>query len=171
MAAELGADSHAAKRAGLLHDVGKALTHEVEGTHALIGADLAKKYGEPPGVVHAIAAHHNEVDPRTIIAILVQGADAISSARPGARRETLESYVKRLRQLEEIADGFPGVTKSYALQAGREIRIMVEPTEVSDAEASLLARDISKRIEKDLQYPGQIRVTVCRETRAVEYAK
>ncbi len=171
MAAELGADIHAAKRSGLLHDIGKALTHEMEGTHALIGADLAKKYNETPGVVHAIAAHHNEVEPRTIIAILVQAADAISSARPGARRETLENYVKRLRDIEAIADSFKGVTKAYALQAGREIRVAVEPTEINDNEASLLARDVSKRIEKELQYPGQIKVTVCRETRFVEYAK
>jgi len=171
MAAELGADPVAAKRAGLLHDLGKALTHEVEGTHALIGADLCKKYNEAPGVVHAIAAHHNEVEPRTIIAVLVQGADAISSARPGARRESLENYVKRLRDLEDIADSFRGVTKAYAIQAGREIRVMVEPTEINDNEASLLARELTSRIEKEVQYPGQIKVTVCRETRAVEYAK
>ncbi len=171
MASELGADVTAAKRAGLLHDIGKALSYEMEGTHALIGADLAKKYNEAPGVVHAIAAHHNEVEPRTIIAILVQAADALSSARPGARRETLENYVKRLKNLEGIADGMKGVVKAHAIQAGREIRIMVEPTEINDNEASLLARDVSKRIEKELQYPGQIKVTVCRETRFVEYAK
>lgn len=171
MAEELGADPVQAKRAGLLHDIGKALTHEKEGTHAAIGAELCKKYNEPPGVVHAVAAHHNEVDPRTIVAVLVQGADAISSARPGARRETLENYVRRLKNLEEIADQFKGVNKAYALQAGREIRIMVEPTEVSDNEAVLLARDISKKIEKEMDYPGQIKVTVCRETRAVEYAR
>jgi ribonuclease Y len=171
MAAELGADAHAARRAGFLHDIGKALTHEMEGTHALLGAELCKKYNEPPGVVHAIASHHNEVEPRTIIAVLVQGADAISSARPGARRETLENYVKRLRHLEEIADSFRGVTKAYAIQAGREIRIMVEPTEINDNEACLLARDVAKRVEKDVEYPGQIKVTVCRELRAVDYAK
>jgi ribonucrease Y len=171
MAAELGADAHAARRAGFLHDIGKALTHEMEGTHALLGAELCKKYNEPPGVVHAIAAHHNEVEPRTIIAVLVQGADAISSARPGARRETLENYVKRLRHLEEIADSFRGVTKAYAIQAGREIRIMVEPSEINDNEACLLARDVAKRVEKDVEYPGQIKVTVCRELRAVDYAK
>lgn len=171
MASELGADAHAARRAGFLHDIGKALTHEMEGTHALLGADLCKKYNENPGVVHAIAAHHNEVEPRTIIAVLVQGADAISSARPGARRETLENYVKRLRHLEEIADGFRGVTKAYAIQAGREIRIMVEPTEINDNEACLLAREVAKRVEKDVEYPGQIKVTVCRELRAVDYAK
>jgi ribonuclease Y len=171
MAGELGADPHAAKRAGLLHDIGKALTHEMEGTHALIGADLAKKYNEAPGVVHAVAAHHNEVEPRTIIAVLVQAADALSSARPGARREMLETYVKRLRDIEAIADSFKGVTKAYAIQAGREIRIAVEPTEVNDNEASLIARDVSKRIERELQYPGQIKVTVCRESRFTEYAK
>lgn len=171
LAAELGADPITAKRAGLLHDIGKALTQEVEGTHAQIGADLCKKYNETPGVVHAVAAHHNEVEPRTIIAVLVQGADAISSARPGARRETLENYVKRLRDLEEIANSFPGVIKAYAIQAGREIRVMVEPTEINDNEASLLAREVTNRIEKEVQYPGQIKVTVCRETRAVSYAK
>lgn len=171
MAAELGADINLAKRSGFLHDIGKALTYEMEGTHALIGADLCKKYGENPGVVHAIAAHHNEVEPRTIIAILVQAADAISSARPGARRETLENYVKRLRDIEAIADSFKGVTKAYALQAGRELRIAVEPTEINDNEASLLAREVTKRIEKEMQYPGQIKVTVCRETRFTEYAK
>lgn len=171
MAAELGADPEVAKRAGLFHDLGKALTHEVEGTHAAIGADLCKKHRETPGVVHAVAAHHNEVEPRTIIAVLVQGADAISSARPGARRETLENYVKRLKSLEEIADRFHGVSKAYALQAGREVRIMVEPTEVNDNEAVMLARDISKEIEKEVEYPGQIKITVCREIRAVEYAK
>lgn len=171
MASELGADAVAAKRAGFLHDIGKALTHDVEGTHAALGADLCKKHNEAPGVVHSIAAHHNEIEPRTIIAVLVQAADAISSARPGARRETLENYVKRLRKLEEIADGFDGVTKSYALQAGRELRIIVEPTEINDNEASMLARDISRKIEKEVQYPGQIKVTVCREVRATEYAK
>jgi ribonuclease Y len=171
MAAELGADPEPAKRAGLLHDIGKAMTHEKEGTHALNGAELCKKYNESPGVVHAIAAHHNEVDPRTIIAVLVQGADAISSARPGARRETLESYVKRLKKLEEIAQSFHGVTKCYAMQAGREVRIMVEPTEINDNEASLLARNVSKQIEKDVDYPGQIKIMVCREVRSIEYAK
>ncbi len=171
MASELGADVLAAKRAGLLHDVGKAVSHEVEGTHALIGSDLAKRYHESPSVVHAIAAHHNEIEPRTIVAILVQAADAISAARPGARRETLEHYVKRLKDLEDIAGAFPGVTKAYALQAGRELRIMVEPTEVNDNEACLMAREISQRIEREVQFPGQIKVTVCRELRVVEYAK
>ncbi len=171
MAGELGVDTQIAKRAGLLHDIGKALSYEMEGTHALIGADLARKCNESPGVVHAIAAHHNEEEPRTIIAVLVQAADAISSSRPGVRRESLENYIKRMQRLEAIADSFQGVAKAYAIQAGRELRIMVEPTEVNDNEAALLARDITKKIEQELEYPGQIRVTVCRETRAVEYAK
>jgi len=171
MAAELGGDVEIAKRAGLLHDLGKALSYEMEGTHALIGADLAKKCGESPGVVHAIAAHHQEEEPRTIIAVLVQAADAISSSRPGVRRESLENYIKRMQRLEAIADSFDGVAKAYAIQAGRELRIIVEPTEVNDNEAALLAREITKKIEQELEYPGQIKVTVCRETRAVEYAK
>ena len=171
MAAELGADIEVAKRAGLLHDIGKALSYEMEGTHALIGADLAKKCNESPGVVHAIAAHHHEEEPRTIIAVLVQAADAISSSRPGVRRESLENYIKRMQRLEAIADSFTGVAKAFAIQAGRELRIMVEPTEVNDNEAAMLARDITKKIEQELEYPGQIKVTVCRETRVVEYAK
>lgn len=171
MANELGADVQVAKRAGLLHDVGKAVSHEMEGTHALIGAELCRKYGESAPVVHAIAAHHNEEEPRTIVAVLVQAADAISAARPGARRESLESYIKRLEKLEEIAKSFQGVEKSYALQAGREIRIMVEPDRVNDNEAAVLAREVTKRIESELQYPGQIKVTVLREKRIVEYAK
>jgi ribonuclease Y len=171
MSSELGADLVAAKRAGLLHDIGKALSYEMEGTHALIGAELARKCNEAPGVVHAIAAHHNEEEPRTIIAVLVQAADAISSARPGSRRETLENYIKRMEKLEAIADSFKGVTKAYAIQAGRELRIMVEPAEINDNEAALLAREITKKIEQELEYPGQIKVTVCRELRAVEYAK
>lgn len=171
MAAEVGADVQQAKRAGLLHDIGKAVSHEVQGTHALIGAELCKKYGESAPVVHAIAAHHNEEEPRTLIAILVQAADAISASRPGARRESLESYVKRLEKLEDIANSFPGVEKTYALQAGREVRIMVEPEQVNDGEAALLARDVTKRIEDELEYPGQIKVTVLREKRIVEYAK
>ncbi len=171
MAAELGADVQVAKRAGLLHDIGKAISHEVQGTHALIGADLCKKYGESAPVVHAIAAHHNEEEPRTLVAILVQAADAISASRPGARRESLESYVKRLEKLEEIANSFPGVEKTYALQAGREVRIMVEPETINDGEAAALARDVTKRIETELEYPGQIKVTVLREKRIVEYAK
>lgn len=171
MAAEIGADVQVAKRAGLLHDIGKAVSHEVQGTHALIGADLCKKYGESAPVVHAIAAHHNEEEPRTLVAILVQAADAISASRPGARRESLESYVKRLEKLEEIANSFPGVEKTFALQAGREVRIMVEPEQINDSEAAILARDVSKRIENELEYPGQIKVTVLREKRIVEYAK
>ncbi len=171
MAAELGADVALAKRAGLLHDIGKAVTHEIEGTHALIGADLCKRYGESAPVVHAVAAHHNEEEPRTIVAVLVQAADAISASRPGARRESLESYVKRLEKLEEIAASFPGVEKTYALQAGRELRIMVEPERVNDNEAAVMARDITKRIEAEVQYPGQIKITVLREKRIVEYAK
>ncbi len=171
MAAELGVDTQVAKRAGLLHDLGKALSYEMEGTHALIGAELARKCNESPGVVHAIAAHHNEEEPRTIIAVLVQAADAISSSRPGVRRESLENYIKRMQRLESIADSFQGVAKAYAIQAGRELRIMVEPAELNDNEAALLARDVTKKIEQELEYPGQIRVTVCRETRAVEFAK
>jgi ribonuclease Y len=171
LAAELGADMETAKRAGLLHDIGKALSYEMEGTHALIGAELSRKCNENPGVVHAIAAHHNEEEPRTIIAVLVQAADAISSARPGVRRETLANYVKRMERLEEIADQFKGVTKAYAIQAGRELRIIVEPTEVNDNEAALLAREIAKKVEQELEYPGQIKVTVCREVRSTEYAK
>ena len=171
MAAEVGADVTLAKRAGLLHDIGKAVTHEVEGTHALIGAELCKRYGESAPVVHAIAAHHNEEDPRTLVAVLVQAADALSASRPGARRESLESYIKRLEKLEEIANSFAGVEKTYALQAGRELRIMVEPERINDNEAAVLARDITKRIETEVQYPGQIKVTVLREKRIVEYAK
>ncbi|MDI3540839.1 MAG: ribonucrease [Thermosediminibacterales bacterium] len=171
MAGELGADINIAKRAGLLHDIGKAVDHEMEGSHALIGADLAKKYRETSEVIHAIAAHHNDIEPQTIEAILVQAADAISAARPGARRETLEAYIKRLEKLEEIADSFKGVEKAYAIQAGREVRIMVKPEDVSDLEASQIAREIAKKIEQDLEYPGQIKVNVIRETRAVEYAK
>lgn len=171
MASEIGADITIAKRAGLLHDIGKAVTHEVQGTHALIGADLCRKYGESAPVVHAVAAHHNEEEPRTLVAILVQAADALSAARPGARRESLESYIKRLEKLEEIASSFQGVEKSYALQAGREVRIMVEPERINDNEAAMLAREITKRIEDELEYPGQIKVTVVREKRIVEYAK
>ena len=171
MAAELGLNAKQAKRVGLLHDIGKAVDHEVEGPHALIGAKLAKKYGEPPRVVHAISAHHEDVAPTSVIAVLVQAADTLSGARPGARRETLESYVKRLEELERIAESFGGISKSYAVQAGRELRIIVESETVSDAEAVLLSRDIAKKIEESLSYPGQIRVTVIRETRAVDFAK
>ena len=171
MAAELGVDAQLAKRAGVLHDIGKAVSYEMEGTHAAIGAELAKKYGEPPAIVHAIAAHHAEEEPRTIVAVLVQASDAISAARPGARRETLETYIKRLKQLESIADSFEGVDKSYAIQAGREIRILVDPNKIDDDAAALLARQITKKVETELEYPGQIKVTVLREVRSVEYAK
>lgn len=171
MAAELGIDVKRAKRAGLLHDIGKAVDHEVEGSHASIGADLAKKYGESPVIVHAIAAHHEDVSPDGVLDVLVQSADALSGARPGARKEMLESYVKRLEDLEKIANSFKGVEKSYAIQAGREVRIIVNSGVISDAEAMIVSKDIVKKIEQELTYPGQIRVTVIRETRAVEYAK
>ncbi len=171
MAAELGAQAKVAKRAGLLHDIGKAVDHEVEGTHARIGADLARRYQESPEIVQAIASHHEEVEPKSVEAVLVLAADAISASRPGMRRETLESYVKRLERLEDVADSFPGIQKSYAIQAGREIRIMVEVEKVDDAQAVQLAREVSKKIEKELEYPGQIKVTVIREKRAIEYAK
>jgi ribonuclease Y len=171
MAAELGLNVKQAKRAGLLHDIGKAVDHEVEGPHAIIGADLARKYGESNEVVHAIAAHHEDVQPESILAVLVQASDTLSGARPGARQEMLESYVKRLEGLEKIAMSFDGVSKSYAIQAGREIRIMVEGKTVDDDHAFIICRDIAKKIEKELTYPGQIKVTVIRETRAVEYAK
>ncbi len=171
MAAELGLSVKQAKRAGLLHDIGKALDHEVEGSHAKIGADIARKYGESGGIVHAIAAHHDEEKPEGLLDVLVQASDALSGARPGARREMLETYVKRLEDLEKIANSFLGVEKSYAIQAGREIRVIVQNERVSDEDAVILARDIAKKIEKDLTYPGQIRVTVIRETRVVEHAK
>jgi len=171
MASELGLNVKQAKRAGLLHDIGKAVDHEVEGPHALIGAELAKKYNESPHVIHAIAAHHEEIQPESVLAVLVQAADMLSGARPGARQEMLESYVKRLEDLEKIATSFEGVTKSYAIQAGREIRIMVEAKIVDDDRSFLICRDIAKKIEKELTYPGQIKVTVIRETRAVEYAR
>lgn len=171
MAAELGLNEKHAKRAGLLHDIGKAMDHEMEGPHALIGADLAKRYGESSLIVHSIAAHHEDVAAEDILAILVQAADALSGARPGARKELLETYVKRLEDLERIASSFPGISKAYAIQAGRELRIIVESETVSDSEVVLLSRDIAKKIESQLSYPGQIRVTVIRETRAVEYAR
>jgi ribonucrease Y len=171
LASELGTDVQLAKRCTLLHDIGKAVTHEVEGSHALIGAEIARRLKEPPEVCHAIEAHHGEVEQRTIEAVLTQTADAISGARPGARRETIESYVKRLERLEQIAMEFPGVEKVYAMQAGREVRVMVKPEDVDDLQAEVVARDIAKKIEEELQYPGQIRITVIRELRASSYAK
>jgi len=171
IASELGLNAKVAKRAGLLHDIGKAVDHEIEGPHALIGADLAKKYGESGRVVHAIAAHHEDESPHDILPILVQASDALSGARPGARREMLANYLKRLEDLEKIAKSFAGVEKSYAIQAGREVRIIVDNQKITDDAATMLARDIAKKIETELSYPGQIRVTVIRETRAVEYAK
>jgi Predicted HD superfamily hydrolase len=170
MASELGLSVKTAKRAGLLHDIGKAVDHEVEGPHAAIGAELAKKYGESPKVVAAIGSHHDD-NPTNIYGVLVQAADKLSAARPGARREMIESYVKRLEELEKIARDFPGVEKCYALQAGREIRVMVGNKSVTDEDAVVLSKDIARRIEKDLSYPGQIKVTVIRESRAVEYAR
>lgn len=171
MAAELGVNVKQAKRAGLLHDLGKAVDHEVEGSHAVIGADLARKYGESPKIVHAIAAHHEDEKPSTILAVLVQAADALSGARPGARREMMESYVKRLEDLERIATSFDGVQGSFAIQAGREIRVMVSSDKVSDEQSVLLARDIAKKIENEMTYPGMIKVNVIRETRTTEYAR
>jgi ribonuclease Y len=171
MAAELGLNVKQAKRAGLLHDIGKAVDQESEGVHALIGADLAKRFGESPKVVHVVAAHHEDVPPESIIAVLVQAADTLSGARPGARREMLETYVKRLEDLEKVALSFAGISKSYAIQAGREIRLIVESEKVNDEEAALMSREVAKKIEQDLTYPGQIKVTVIRETRAVEYAR
>ena len=171
MASELKLDFNLANRIGLLHDIGKAISHDVEGTHSKLGVDLARKYGENETVCHAIESHHQDVEPRTLLAVLAQAADAISASRPGARRETLEIYIKRLEKLESIADSFKGVAKAYAIQAGREIRVMVQPDKITDAQAAVLARDITKKIEEGLEYPGQIKVTVIRETRAVEYAK
>jgi len=171
MAAELGIDIKQAKRAGLLHDIGKAVDHEIEGSHAIIGADLARKYGESPEIVHAIAAHHEEEKPDTVLAVLVQAADALSGARPGARREMLETYVKRLEDLERIGTSFTGVTSCFAIQAGREIRVMVSSDAVSDAQSHVMAKDIARKIEDEMTYPGQIKVNVIRETRATDYAR
>ncbi len=171
MASEIGADVRISKLSGLLHDIGKAIDHEVEGSHAVIGADLLQRHGVPPQVVHAVRAHHYDEEPHSIEALLLIAADAISAARPGARRESLEAYVKRLEKLEEIANSFNGVQQSYAIQAGREVRILVKPEQIDDTAAQLMARDIAKRIESELSFPGQIRVTVVRETRAIEYAK
>jgi ribonuclease Y len=171
MAAELGCDIQISKRAGLLHDIGKAVDHEVEGSHLEIGRDLLRKYRESPEVMHGMECHHGDYEPQSVEAVLVTAADGVSAARPGARRETLENYIRRLEKLESLADSFEGVEKSYAIQAGREIRIIVKPERVDDATATKMARDIVKRIESELEYPGQIKVTVIRETRAVEYAR
>jgi len=171
MASELGVDVAMAKRAGLLHDLGKSIDHEVEGSHVQLGADLARKYKESPAIVNAIEAHHGDVEPKTVIAVLVQAADAVSAARPGARRENVENYIRRLQKLEELTGSYPGVEKAYAIQAGREVRIMVKPEEVSEDNMILLARDVAKKIEAELEYPGQIKVNVIRETKAIEYAK
>ena len=171
MAEEIGADPKIARRAGLLHDLGKALDHDMEGTHVEIGVDVLKKFKESPVVINAVEAHHGDVEPETVEAILVQAADAISASRPGARRETLETYIKRLEKLEEIADSFDGVEKSFAIQAGREVRLIVKPDKVSDSEMVIMARDVAKKVESEMEYPGQIKVNVIREVRAIEYAK
>jgi len=171
MAAELGADVQAAKRAGLLHDLGKSIDHEMEGTHVALGVEFARKYKEREDIIHAIEAHHNDVEPRTVIACLVQAADAISAARPGARRENLENYIKRLEQLESISTSFNGVDKAYAIQAGREVRVLVKPEIISEDQMVILARNLAKKIEEEMEYPGQIKVHLLRETTAVEYAK
>ena len=171
LAAELGANEDVCRQGGFLHDLGKAMDHNQEGTHALLGAEFAKRYGVNPVVVNAIAAHHHEVEQESVEAVIAESADAISGARPGARREDLEAYIKRIRTLEDMATSFKGVSQAYAIQAGREVRIIVRPEEIDDLEAARLARDIAKKIEETMQYPGQIRVTVIRETRATEYAK
>ena len=171
MASELGLDPYPAKRAGLLHDLGKAVDHEIEGSHAVIGADLARRFGEAPEIVHAIEAHHADVEANTVLDVLIQAADAVSAARPGARKETLDAYIKRLEQLEEIANSHKGVERTFAIQAGREVRVMVEPDEIDDSQAVVLAHDIAHEIESNMQYPGQVKVVVVRESRAVDYAK
>jgi len=171
MASELGMDPAAARRAGLLHDIGKALDHDIEGSHVTIGVDIARKYKEQESIIHAIHAHHGDVEAQSVLACLVQAADAISAARPGARRENVENYIKRLQKLEEIANSFPGVERCFAIQAGREVRVMIKPDVVKDDGMILVARDICNRIENELEYPGQIKVNLIRESRAVEYAK
>lgn len=171
MASELGLDPVPAKRAGLLHDIGKAVDHEIEGSHAVIGADLARRYGEEPMIVHAIEAHHNDVEPNSVIDVLVQAADAVSAARPGARKENIESYIKRLEKLEEIANSYPGVERTHAIQAGREVRVIVSPEKVDEAHSMVLAHDIAHQIQSETKYPGQVKVVVIRETRAVDFAK
>ena len=171
LASELGVDVQLAKRAGLLHDLGKSVDHEMEGSHVQLGVELARKYKESPAVIHAIEAHHGDVEAKSVIACLVQAADAISASRPGARRENVENYIRRLEKLEELTGSYPGVEKAYAIQAGREVRIMVKPEEVTEDNMILLARDLAQKIESELEYPGQIKVNVIRETKAVEYAK
>ena len=171
MADELGLDPKLARRAGLLHDIGKALDHDMEGTHVEIGVEILKKYKENEKVINAVEAHHGDVEPQTIEAVIVQAADAISASRPGARRETLENYIKRLETLEKIADSFEGVEKSFAIQAGREVRIIVKPEKITDDQMVLMARDVAKKVEDEMEYPGQIKVNLVRETRVVDYAK
>ncbi len=171
MAAELGADERLARRAGLLHDIGKALDHEMEGSHVALGVEYARKYKENEAVVHAIQAHHGDVECKTVVACLVQAADAVSAARPGARRENIENYIKRLQQLEEISTGFDGVERAYAIQAGREVRVMVSPDAVNDEKMPFIAHEIAKKIESEMEYPGQIKVNIIRESRAYDVAK